>query len=192
MSRPLKDRPDVRFFTEVALIDQLSRQRVERALPDGLSAASFSVLNRFARLGGTQSPAELAAAFQVTKGAMTNTLQRLEEQGLVKVEADPADGRRKQVTLTEAGARRLAWQHLAVAVAQVAANGDRIGEVDLAEVAARRLVVAGVAVGAAAPGRLGPGAHHDAARLDVLQGDRVRGVQEAVERQAPADVSHEE
>ncbi|MBS0411369.1 MAG: MarR family transcriptional regulator [Proteobacteria bacterium] len=106
MSRPLKDRPDVRFFTEVALIDQLSRQRVERALPDGLSAASFSVLNRFARLGGTQSPAELAAAFQVTKGAMTNTLQRLEEQGLVKVEADPADGRRKRVTLTEAGARR--------------------------------------------------------------------------------------
>jgi len=106
MSRPLKDRPDVRFFTEVALIDQLSRQRVERALPEGLSSASFSVLNRFARLGGTHSPAELAAAFQVTKGAMTNTLQRLEEQGLVKVEADPADGRRKLVTLTEAGARR--------------------------------------------------------------------------------------
>ena len=105
-SRPLKDRPDVRFFTEVALIDQLSRQRVERALPDGLSGASFSVLGRFARLGGVQSPAELAAAFQVTKGAMTNTLQRLEEQGLIKIEADPSDGRRKLVTLTEAGSRR--------------------------------------------------------------------------------------
>ena len=106
MSRPLKDRPDVRFFIEVGQIDQLARQRVERALPEGLSAASFSVLNRFAARGGIASPAELAAAFQVTKGAMTNTLQRLEEQGLIKVVTDPDDGRRKQVTLSEAGARR--------------------------------------------------------------------------------------
>lgn len=106
MSRPLKDRPDVRFFTEVGLIEQLARQRVERALPEGLSAAGFGVLNLFAGRGGILSPAELAAAFQVTKGAMTNTLQRLEDQGLVKVMVDPADGRRKQVTLTDVGARR--------------------------------------------------------------------------------------
>lgn len=104
-SRPLKDRPDVRFFTEVALIDQLSRQRVERALPDGLSAASFGVLGRFARLGGVQSPAELAAAFQVTKGAMTNTLQRLEAQGFVTVRPDDDDARAKLVEITDAGRR---------------------------------------------------------------------------------------
>ena len=34
---------------------------------------------------------------------MTNTLQRLEARGLVKVSADPGDGRGKLVGLTDAG-----------------------------------------------------------------------------------------
>ena len=90
----------------IGMIDQLVTSRLERVLPDGLSHAQFGVLTHFCHHGEVATPAELARAFQVTKGAMTNTLQRLEEQGLVKVEADPADGRRKLVTLTEAGARR--------------------------------------------------------------------------------------
>jgi DNA-binding MarR family transcriptional regulator len=101
--REARDRPDVELFAEVGRIEQLFRNRVERALPAGLSASQFAVLNHFVRTGAPQGPAGLAAAFHLTKGAMTNTLQRLEGQGLVTVGADAADGRRKVVTVTPAG-----------------------------------------------------------------------------------------
>lgn len=98
-----KDRPDVRVLTEISIIDQLSRAKLDRRLPAGMSGAQFGVLTHFMRRGGQESPAQLAAAFQVTKGAMTNTLQRLEAQGFVTIVGDNADGRRKHVSLTAAG-----------------------------------------------------------------------------------------
>lgn len=100
-----KDRPDVRVMTEISIISQLANARLERSLPEGMSAAQFGVLTHFMRRGGEESPAQLARAFQVTKGAMTNTLQRLEAQGFVRVVGDEADGRRKRVSLTAEGAR---------------------------------------------------------------------------------------
>ena len=100
---PTKDPMAFRFFTEIGIIEQLARNRLERGLPDGLKISQFSVLNHLVRLGGEWSPARLARAFQVTKGAMTNTLQRLEKRGLIRVLADPRDGRGKLVGLTEAG-----------------------------------------------------------------------------------------
>lgn len=99
-----KDRPDIQLFTEVGIIDQLVTARLEASLPDGMSAAQFGVLTHFSRRGGAQTPAQLARAFQVTKGAMTNTVQRLEARGLVSVVPDPGDGRRKLVSMTPAGA----------------------------------------------------------------------------------------
>ena len=39
------------------------------------------VLNHFARLGGEKTPAQLARVFHVTKGAMTNTVGRLDAAG---------------------------------------------------------------------------------------------------------------
>ncbi len=100
---PTKDPIAFRFFTEIGIIEQLARNRLERGLPDGLKISQFSVLNHLVRLGGEWSPVRLARAFQVTKGAMTNTLQRLEKRGLIRVLADPRDGRGKLVDLTEAG-----------------------------------------------------------------------------------------
>lgn len=99
-----RDRPDVSVLTEIAIIDQLWRNKLDRRLPPGLSGAQFGVLSHFTRRGGQESPAQLASAFQVTKGAMTNTLQRLEAQGYVVIVGDAADGRRKLVSLTPAGA----------------------------------------------------------------------------------------
>jgi DNA-binding MarR family transcriptional regulator len=99
-----KDRPDVQVFTEIGIVDQLVSARLERSLPDGMSAAQFGVLTHFSRRGGAQTPVELARAFQVTKGAMTNTVQRLEAQGFVEVVPDRTDGRRKLVTMTPVGA----------------------------------------------------------------------------------------
>lgn len=97
------DPPTFAFFNEVAIIEQLARNRLERALPDGLLAPHFAVLNHLVRLGDGRTPGDLARAFQLAKGAMTNTLQRLEARGLVEVAPDPRDGRAKRVTLTGAG-----------------------------------------------------------------------------------------
>jgi len=105
MSPAPKDRPDVRVFTEIGNIDQLMTNRLGRVLPHGQSAAQFSLLVHFARRGGKESPAQLAKAFQVSKGAMTNILQKLEAQGLVLIEADAEDGRKKLVSITERGLR---------------------------------------------------------------------------------------
>ncbi len=105
MANPKTDPLPFVVFNEIGIIEQLARTRFERVLPDGLKVSHFSVLNHFVRLGGTRSPAELARAFQVTKGAMTNTIQRLEARGLVTVRPDPRDGRGKLVEITPAGRR---------------------------------------------------------------------------------------
>jgi DNA-binding MarR family transcriptional regulator len=92
------------FFNEVGIIEHLSRTAAERVLPDGLSMAGFTVLNHMVRLGHERrAPARIAGAVQVTKGAMTGTLKRLEAGGWIVVEPDPTDGRGKAVSLTPAG-----------------------------------------------------------------------------------------
>ena len=91
------------ILNEIGIIAQLSQTIFERVMPPGMTLPQFTVLNHFARLGGTRSPAELASAFQITRATMTSTLQRLEGKGLVSVAPDPADGRSKRVALTEAG-----------------------------------------------------------------------------------------
>lgn len=103
MARSARDRPDVRVFNEIGVIAQQTRNVMERALPEGLSYASFSLLGHFAMRAEEQSPAQLAEAFQVTKGAITNTLQRLEAIGLIAIRADKDDGRKKWVRITPAG-----------------------------------------------------------------------------------------
>lgn len=92
------------FLNEIGIIDQLARAKMESMLPDGLRMSQFIVLNHLVRLGGLWGPARLANAFQLTKGAMTNTLQRLEARELIEISADPDDGRGKLVGLTAAGA----------------------------------------------------------------------------------------
>jgi len=68
-----------------------------------LKISQFSVLNHFVRLGDDSTPLQLANAFQVTKGAMTNTLKRLLDRELITIRPDPKDGRRKRVFITEKG-----------------------------------------------------------------------------------------
>ncbi len=91
------------FFTEIGIIEQLIRAKVECVLPDGIKISQFTLLNHLVRLQGQWSPARLASAFQVTRAAMTNTIQRLESRGLIKIEVDPGDGRGKLVSLNSAG-----------------------------------------------------------------------------------------
>lgn len=88
---------------EIAIIEQLTRHELERVLPDGLLQPHFAVLLHLRSVGDGRSPLRIARAMQVVKGAMTNTLQRLEARGLVRVEPDPTDGRAKRVFITAAG-----------------------------------------------------------------------------------------
>ena len=108
MPRVLSQRPDVEVFAEIGLIDLLSTNMIDRLLPAGLTSAQFSVLNHLATHGREESPASLVEVFMVTKGAMTNILQRLEGRDLISVTTDPADARRTRVAITPDG--RAAWE----------------------------------------------------------------------------------
>lgn len=93
-------------MSEIAIIGHLADTALAKTLPPELSVAGFGVLNHFVRLNVEgESPAKLARAFQVTKGAMTYTLQKLEELGYVTLEPDPADARAKIVRITKKGRR---------------------------------------------------------------------------------------
>ena len=91
------------LFNEIGIIAQLSASQFERVLPHGMTVAQFGLLNHCVRLGDGWTPARLAAAFQVTRGTMTNTLQKLESKGFIRVDPDPDDARSKRVFLTPAG-----------------------------------------------------------------------------------------
>jgi DNA-binding MarR family transcriptional regulator len=92
-----------RFFNEIGIVAQLSSNQMQRNMPHGLTLSQFSVLNWFVRVDDFATPGRLTRAFQVTKGAMTNTLGKLVGKGFVTIEPDPESGRRKIVRLTSAG-----------------------------------------------------------------------------------------
>jgi len=92
-----------RLFNEINIIAQLSANAFERVLPHGLTLSQFSVLNWFVRVDDLATPGRLAQAFQVSKGAMTNTLKRLLDKGFVTVVTDPQSARSKHVRMTPAG-----------------------------------------------------------------------------------------
>jgi len=94
----------VTLFSEILTADQLVRNRLSRVLPKGMEISHFSVLNHLAR-SGERSPAQLAKAFHVTRGAMTNTLGKLEWAGYVHIRPDWDDARRKMVAISPAGLR---------------------------------------------------------------------------------------
>ena len=63
----------VALFGELFMADQLARNLVSKALPRGMELSHFSVLNHLTGLAEERTPAQLARAFHVTRGAMTNT-----------------------------------------------------------------------------------------------------------------------
>ncbi len=93
----------VALFSEILADEQLIRNRLSRVLPKGMEISHFSVLNHLARAGGERSPAQLAKSFHVTRGAMTNTLNKLEWAGYVHIRPDWDDARRKMVAISPAG-----------------------------------------------------------------------------------------
>jgi DNA-binding MarR family transcriptional regulator len=100
---PPRDPVVIALFSEIVMVETLARNRLSRVLPRGMELSHFMVLNHFARLGGEKTPAQLARVFHVTKGAMSNTISRLDAAGYIHVRPDWEDGRRKWVTISPAG-----------------------------------------------------------------------------------------
>ena len=73
-----------------------------------LNKGEYKLLVRLRQLPGfAMSPGELGEALDLSSGAMTNRLDRLEAAGLVAREPDPDDRRALIVRLTPEGVRRI-------------------------------------------------------------------------------------
>ena len=117
----------ISLFSEILAADQMVRNRLSRVLPKGMEISHFSVLNHLAWHEGERSPAQLAETFNLTRGAMTNTLSRLEWAGYVHIRPDWDDARRKMVAISPAGrrAREQALSSIAPLVSDVI---EQLGE----------------------------------------------------------------
>ncbi len=102
---------EVADVTEVAAALALSlgllRRRLRQLQLDGdLTFPETAALARLDR-GGPTTSAALARLEQISPQSMGTTLAALEARGLVARAADPQDGRRVILSLTDAGAERL-------------------------------------------------------------------------------------
>lgn len=93
----------ITLFSEVLTADQLLRNRLSKVLPKGMELSHFSVLNHLAHTTEEKTPAQLAKSFHVTRGAMSNTLSKLEAAGYIHIRPDWDDARRKQIAISNAG-----------------------------------------------------------------------------------------
>lgn len=109
--------PDLDYEAE-GIVDRINslerkfRRELEETLAEhGLSYGEWKMLGSLwhANKGipHCSSPGELAAELELSSGAMTNRIDRLERAGLVRRRPDPDDRRGVKVELTEAGSR--AW-----------------------------------------------------------------------------------
>jgi len=111
----------VSLFSEILVVEQLARTSVARVLPKGMELSHFSVLNHLAHSATERSPAQLAKTFNLTRGAITNTLHKLEWAGWVHIRPDWDDARRKMVAISPSGqsARNAALAAIAPLIADV-------------------------------------------------------------------------
>jgi len=123
----------ISLFSEILTADLLLRNRLSRVLPKGMEISHFSVLNHLVVVTGERTPAQLAQTFHVTRGAMTNTLNKLELAGYIHIRPDWDDARRKMVAISPAGrqARTLAIDAIAPMINRVVEElgADRVRSV---------------------------------------------------------------
>ncbi|MDG1009854.1 MAG: MarR family transcriptional regulator [Amylibacter sp.] len=102
----MNDEPDLKLvlmlFSELIAADQTIKAVLARNLPKGMEMSHFSVLTQLAHVGEV-SPAKLARSFGLTKGAITNTLKKLELAGYIHIRPDWEDSRKKQVSISDSG-----------------------------------------------------------------------------------------
>ena len=107
----LQDIPNLDLAVE-GIVDRMNglTRRFKRSLNDvlaehGLTYEDWDVLGALRRAGPPfrRSAGELAKLSELSSGAMTNRLDRLEDAGLIRRLRDPSDRRGIQVELTDRG-----------------------------------------------------------------------------------------
>jgi DNA-binding MarR family transcriptional regulator len=104
--RPELDCEALAIVVRVQLLGKLLQRDAERALqPLRLKLWEYDVLSVLRRQGQPfqKSASALADAAMLSSGAMTTRIDRLEERGWVRRQADPEDRRGVRVRLTPAG-----------------------------------------------------------------------------------------
>jgi DNA-binding MarR family transcriptional regulator len=86
----------------------LRRAMEETLAEQELTHGEWAVLGMLRRADERLTPGQLARQADLSTGAMTNRLDRLEQAGLVTRMPDPDDRRSVRVELTDAG--RVAWE----------------------------------------------------------------------------------
>jgi DNA-binding MarR family transcriptional regulator len=135
-----RERPDL-DPSPVAVLGRLHRisarlqRRIETWLdPLGLTWESFSLILTLRRSGAPFAlrPTDLYRESLLTSGAITNRIDRVERQGLVRRRQDPNDGRVMVVELTAAG-RRLADKAAAIHFRALAETFNGLSRQDTAQ-----------------------------------------------------------
>ncbi|RKP44143.1 MarR family winged helix-turn-helix transcriptional regulator [Trinickia fusca] len=88
-------------------VSALTRRLRREMQVDSVQFSQLTVLGAIDQLGGDVTPSELAAAERMRSSNVAALLRTLEEQGYIKRHADPEDGRKTRVRLTEKGKRIL-------------------------------------------------------------------------------------
>jgi DNA-binding MarR family transcriptional regulator len=97
------------LFFGILRAAQALQGRLEEALTEvGLSPAKFEVLHQLARAGDSMPLRALAVGQRCVPSNMTQLVDRLESDGLVRRVADPADRRIVRAVLTPEGRERAA------------------------------------------------------------------------------------
>lgn len=87
----------------LVLARYLDRSVNEALAVHGLSLGQFDILATIRRAEAGLTPTQLMRSVLLSSGGMTSRLDRLEEAGWLKREADPADRRGVKVVLTRKG-----------------------------------------------------------------------------------------
>ncbi|MGG7521871.1 MarR family winged helix-turn-helix transcriptional regulator [bacterium BS0013] len=93
------------FGRMLRLMKHLAKKRAQAMEAFGFREGEFDVLATLRRAGEPYclSPTQLYKSLLITSGAMTNRLNHLEQQGLIRRIADPEDKRSTLVSLTPHG-----------------------------------------------------------------------------------------
>lgn len=116
-------------------VARLRRRLREVAQADDLTPSQIAVLIRLGK-GEVGTASTFAAAEGVRPQSMAATLAALEQLGLIERTADPDDGRRQLVTLTDAGRERAAGDREARAEWLAGAMAEQYTAEELATIAA--------------------------------------------------------
>jgi DNA-binding MarR family transcriptional regulator len=100
----MEPQPAAQLLPLLGILSQLFQARTDTLLqPSGLSYTQMAVLTHLARQDHGQSISELATAFEIQQPGMSKVVKRLESSGAVTTKTDPADPRRKLVSISKTG-----------------------------------------------------------------------------------------